>query len=57
MKARVKKFYYEEIEEIIMDISDKIAEIENWCNETEYYKDRKKALIELLTSLENLVED
>lgn len=57
MEARVKRFYFEEIEEIMENIDDKISELENLDDESEYYKDRKKALIKLYNAFNDLAED
>ena len=54
MKARINRFYWEEIEEIIINISDKINEIEEIENQTVYCTDKKKALLILLSDLENI---
>lgn len=57
MEARVKRFYFEEIEGIMETIDAKISELENLDNETEYYKDKKKALIKLYNAFNDLAED
>ena len=54
MKARINRIYWEEIEEIIINISDKINEIEDIEIQTDYYTDRKTALLLLLSDLENI---
>lgn len=54
MMARVRRIYFEEIEEIMENIADKISEIENLDYDSEYYEDRKKALTELYNALEDL---
>lgn len=54
MKARVKRFYYEEIEEILEEIKYRISDIEDCENETEYYIDRKHALEYLYKRIDEL---
>lgn len=54
MKARVKRFYYEEIEEILEEINYRLSEIENCENETEYCIDRKHALEYLYKKIDGL---
>lgn len=57
MEARVKRFYFEEIEGIMETIDAKISELETLDDESEYYKDRKKALIKLYNAFNDLAED
>lgn len=54
MKARVNRFYWEEVEEIIDNITDKVSEIE--CAEplTPFLEDKKRALLLLLTELDRM---
>lgn len=54
MKARVNRFYWEEVEEIIVNITDKVTEIEHTDNPTPYHEDKKRALLLLLTDLDNM---
>ena len=54
MKARINRLYWQEIEEIIINISDKISEIEDIENQTGYHTDKKTALLVLLSDLENM---
>ena len=50
MKARVNRFYWEEVEEIINNITVKVSEIDCITEHTPYYEDKKRALL-LLTSV------
>lgn len=53
MKARVNRFYWEELEEIIENLTDKVAEIE--CIDiTPFHEDNRKALLQLLTDLDSM---
>ena len=54
MEVRIKRIFYEELEEIMEDISDKIAEISEIENETQYHKDRIRALQLLYYRLEQM---
>lgn len=54
MKARVNRFYWEEVEEIIDNITDKITEIECIGVLTPFHEDKKRALLLLLTDLDNM---
>lgn len=54
MKARVNRFYWEEVEEIINNITDKISELECTEHLTAYTEDKKKALLQLLAELEEM---
>ena len=54
MKARVNRIYWEELEEIIVNITDKISEIECIDVTTPYQEDEKRALLLLLTELDNM---
>lgn len=54
MKARVKRFYWEEVEEIINNITDKVSEIECITNPTPYHEDKKRALLILTTVLDEM---
>lgn len=54
MKVRIRRFYYEELEEIIENITDKIAEIDDYDDTSEYSTDRKTALTLLRDALDEL---
>ena len=54
MKARVNRFYWEEVEEIIDNITDKVKEIECIDVPTPFHEDKKRALLLLLTDLDNM---
>lgn len=54
MKARVNRFYWEEVEEIIDNITDKVTEIGCIDVPTPFHEDKKRALLLLLTDLDNM---
>ena len=54
MKARVNRIYWEELEEIIVNLTDKVSEIECIDVTTPYQEDAKRALLLLLTELDNM---
>lgn len=54
MEARVHRFYYEELEEIIENINDKISELNDIKKISDYEKDKLIALINLVADLNNL---
>ena len=54
MKARVNRIYWEELEEIIVNLTDKVSEIESVDITTPYQEDEKRALLLLLTELGNM---
>ena len=54
MRARINRLYWEELEEIIENITDKVSEIESIENMTPYHDDKKRALLLLLTDLEGM---
>lgn len=54
MRARVNRFYWEEVEEIIDNITDKVAEIECIDNLTAFHEDKKRALLLLLRDLDSM---
>lgn len=55
MKARVKRFYWEELEEIINNLTDKISEIESSEYVSPYLVDKKRALALLLADLDKTI--
>ncbi len=55
MKARVKRFYWEELEGIIENLTDKITEIESNEFVTPYIDDKKRALTLLLADLNKAI--
>ena len=55
MKARVKRFYWEELEGIIENLTDKITEIESNEFVTPYIKNKKRALTLLLADLNKAI--
>lgn len=54
MKARTQRLYYEELEEIIENLSDKIDKIKLTDNLSEYEKDIIIALTQLSLDLDEL---
>ena len=54
MKARVNRIYWEELEEIIENMVDKVREIETIDTPTQYHNDKKRALLLLLTDLNDM---
>lgn len=54
MRARINRLYWEELEEIIENITDKVSEIEFIENMTPYHDDKKRALLLLLTDLDGI---
>lgn len=54
MRARINRLYWEELEEIIENITDKVSEIEPIENMTAYHDDKKRALLLLLTDLDGI---
>ena len=54
MKARVNRFYWEELEGIMENMVDKVREIESIDNPTQYHNDKKRALLLLLTDLNGM---
>ena len=55
MKARVNRFYWEELEEIIDNLSDKVSEIESAEVITPFLEDKKAALLALIRELDYIV--
>lgn len=53
MKTRVQRLYYEYLEEIIEDLSDRAEEIKSLETITEYEKDKITALTKLCAILED----
>ena len=54
MKTRVQRLYYEYLEEIIEDLSDRIDEIKSSETFTEYEKDKITALTKLCATLDDI---
>lgn len=54
MKTRVKRFYYDYLEEIVEDLSDRIDEINSFEIITEYEKDKITALTKLCETLDDI---
>lgn len=54
MKTRVQRLYYEYLEEIIEDLSDRIDEIKSSETITEYEKDKITALTKLCATLDDI---
>lgn len=54
MKARVNRFYWEEVEEIINVITERISQIESSEHISPYCEDKKRGLLQLLTDLEEI---
>lgn len=54
MKARVNRFYWEEVEEIIINITDKVSEIDCITNPTPFHEDKKTALLILISVLDEM---
>ena len=52
MKTRVQSLYYEYLEEIIEDLSDRIGEIKSLETITEYERDKIAALTKLCETLD-----
>lgn len=55
MKARVNRFYWEELEEIIDNLTDKVSEIESAEVITPFLEDKKVALLALIRELDYIV--
>lgn len=53
MKTRVQRLYYEYLEEIIEDLTDRIDEIKSSEPITEYEKDKITALTKLCATLDD----